>query len=156
MNSTTSTDRIHKEILINAPRARVWQALADARRFGQWFGVELDGPFAVGAQIHGKILDPNWAHVPFELTIERLEPDRLVALRWHPYAIEAGRDYSAEPTTLIEFELHERADGTLLTVDESGFDALPPERRAEAYRGNEPGWAEQMHNIGRYVTSADW
>jgi phytoene/squalene synthetase len=39
----------------------------------------------------------------------------------------------------------------LLSVDESGFDQLPAHRRAEAYRGNESGWAEQMVNIARHV-----
>ena len=31
-------------------------------------------------------------------------------------------DYSKEPTTLVVFELADAADGTLLTVVESGFD----------------------------------
>ena len=38
-----SDDKIEKRILLRAPRARVWQALADAEAFGQWFGVKLSG-----------------------------------------------------------------------------------------------------------------
>ena len=37
--STTSTDRIEKQVLLRAPRARVWRALTDIREFGSWFGV---------------------------------------------------------------------------------------------------------------------
>ncbi len=37
----TSTDRIERKVLINAPRARVWRALSDAGEFGDWFGVNF-------------------------------------------------------------------------------------------------------------------
>jgi hypothetical protein len=39
----------------------------------------------------------------------------------------------------------------MLTVSESGFDRLPPERRAEAYASNEQGWAKQMELIEKYL-----
>ena len=147
----TSTDRIDKQILLNAPRQRVWNAIADAKRFGQWFGVEIDGAFAPGARVRGRMLDPNWAHVPFEITIERMEPEQLLSWRWHPAADDPAVDYSLEPTTLVVIEVQEQANGTLLSVVESGFDALPAERRAEVYRRNDGGWDEQLQNIGRYV-----
>ena len=51
----------------------------------------------------------------------------------------------------VEFKLEEVADGTLLTVVESGFDRIPAERRAEAYRMNSQGWATQMENVQRHV-----
>jgi len=34
---------------------------------------------------------------------------------------------------------------------ESGFDKLPPARRAEAFRMNSEGWTTQMENIRRHV-----
>ncbi len=39
-----STDRIEKQILLRAPRERVWRAISDAKEFGIWFGVAFDGP----------------------------------------------------------------------------------------------------------------
>jgi uncharacterized protein YndB with AHSA1/START domain len=62
-------------------------------------------------------------------------------------------DYASEPTTLVEFRLADVADGTQLTVVESGFDRIPPERRAIAFRMNEQGWAEQLTHIARYVAA---
>jgi len=53
---TTNTDRIEKQILLRAPRARVWRALTDADEFGSWFGVKLDGPFIAGAIRRGVIV----------------------------------------------------------------------------------------------------
>jgi uncharacterized protein YndB with AHSA1/START domain len=150
----TSTDRIEKRVLLRAPRARVWRALADAEAFGRWFGVDLAGSFAPGARIGGKVTHEGYEHVRLEITIEKMEPERLLSWRWHPHAIEPGHDYAAEPTTLVVFELDDVEDGTLLTVVESGFDGIPLARRAEAYRGNEGGWAGQMEAIERYVSSA--
>jgi uncharacterized protein YndB with AHSA1/START domain len=146
-----STDRIEKRVLLRAPRARVWRALADAGEFGSWFGVELAGPFIPGARMRGKVTHPGYEHVPFEITIERVEPERLLSWRWHPNAVDPDADYDAEPTTLVVFELDDVDGGTQLTVVESGFDAVPLGRRASAYRGNEDGWTQQMLAIERHV-----
>jgi uncharacterized protein YndB with AHSA1/START domain len=147
-----SADRIEKSVLLRAPRARVWRALADAEAFGQWFGVKLNGSFAPGARLRGQVTHKGYEHVPFEITIERMEPERLFSWRWHPHPIDPKLDYSAEPTTLVVFELKDAPEGTLLTVVESGFDGIPLSRRAEAYRGNEQGWTGQMTAIERYVS----
>jgi uncharacterized protein YndB with AHSA1/START domain len=149
-----NTDRIEKHILLRAPRARVWQALTNAEAFGEWFGVRLEGSFAPGARLRGHITHKGYEHLPFEFTIERMEPERLFSWRWHPHALDSNIDYAAEPTTLVVFELEETAEGTMLTVVESGFDGIPLSRRLEAYRGNERGWEAQMGAIERYVGEA--
>jgi uncharacterized protein YndB with AHSA1/START domain len=151
MATMINTDRIEKQILIDAPRSRVWRALTDAADFGAWFGVDLNGRFAPGQRLTGQITIPGYQHVVMDITVDRMEPERLVSWRWHPSAIEAGRDYSSEPTTLVVFELEEAGEGVLLKVVESGFDALPASRRAEAFRGNERGWTTQVENIRRHV-----
>ena len=152
LEKASQTDRIEKRILLRAPRARVWRALTDVAEFAEWFGFALAGPFAPGAHLKGKITSPpGYEHLTFELFVERMEPERLFSWRWHPAAIEAGADYSAEPTTLVVFELEEVPGGTMLTVVESGFDRIPLARRAEAFRLNDQGWAQQLQNIERHV-----
>jgi uncharacterized protein YndB with AHSA1/START domain len=146
-----STDRIEKNIVLHAPRSRVWRALARAEEFGAWFGVTLEGTFAPGARLAAKFTYPGYEHVTMELITERVDPEDLLSYRWHPYAVEPGVDYANEPTTLVEFRLTEVAEGTRLTVVESGFDQIPPARRATAFRMNDQGWAEQLTNIARYV-----
>src|SRR5262245_53659873 len=149
--NVTSTDRIEKTIVLGAPRSRVWRALTNAEAFGQWFGVQLAGALEPGARVTGRITHEGYEHVPFEITVERMEPERLFTWRWHPGAVDLGADYSAEPTTLVSFELTEVADGTRLTVVESGFDGIPLARRATAYRGNDEGWTQQVASIERYL-----
>src|SRR5438128_907959 len=105
-------DRIEKNIVLGAPLARVWRAIASAEEFGAWFGVRLVGAFAPGARLTGRITTPGYEHVTMELAVERVDPERLLAFRWHPYAIQPGVDYAGEPTTLIEFHLAEVPDGT--------------------------------------------
>jgi uncharacterized protein YndB with AHSA1/START domain len=153
MKLHNSTDRIEKEIVLRAPRSRVWSALADAEQFGAWFGIKFEGAFAPGARVHGQMTAPDHKHVTLEFTIERMDPESRMSYRWHPYAVEAGVDYSSEPTTLVEFQLEEVKGGTRLTVVESGFDRIPAARRAEAIRMNDAGWAEELENIARYVAS---
>jgi uncharacterized protein YndB with AHSA1/START domain len=146
-----STDRIEKNIVLRAPRSRVWRAIASADEFGAWFGVKLEGAFAPGARVKGRITSPGYEHVIMDITIERIDPERLFSYRWHPHAVEPGVDYSGEPTTLVEFHLDEVAGGTRLRVVESGFDRIPLARRAEAFRMNDQGWGEQLKNIERHV-----
>jgi uncharacterized protein YndB with AHSA1/START domain len=160
--SAVTSDRIEKKILLRAPRARVWRALTDTGEFGTWFGVKFDGPFRPGAPIAGVMvgtavdgqvakLQKEHAGMPFEITVDRIEPERLFSFRWHPFAIEKGVDYSHEPMTLIEFTLEEVPGGVMLTVTESGFDAIPLARRAVAFAANEGGWTMVVTLIEKYL-----
>ena len=148
---TSSTDRIEKKIRLKAARARVWRALTDAKEFGAWFGVELEGPFVAGETVRGKITHPEHRDLVMEVRVERIEPERVFAYRWHPAAVDPNVDYGREPTTLVEFTLADSDGGTLLTLVESGFDAIPEARRATALRMNDGGWTHQMESIARYV-----
>jgi len=133
------TDRIEKTIVLRAPRSRVWRALTQADQFGAWFGMALEGAFAPGARLTGRLTSPGNEHVTLEIVVERVEPEHLLSYRWHPYPSEPGADVGSEPMTLVAFHLSDVADGTQLTVVESGFDRLPPARRATAFRRNEQG-----------------
>jgi len=147
----TSTDRIEKQILLHAPQPRVWRALTDAEEFGAWFRVKLEGPFVPGGLTKGKLTYPGYEHLTMEVEVERMEAEALFSFRWHPYAIDPKVDYSGEPSTLVEFRLEAAEGGTLLKVVESGFDQLPANRREEAFRMNDRGWAQQLVSIERHV-----
>ena len=150
----TSTDRIERSVTLKAPVSRVWRALSNAEEFGNWFGVNLKGKvMKAGSQLQGHVTYPNYEHLIWNVVIERMEPNRWLSWRWHPAAIDVTVDYSSEPTTLVEFELKEVPGGTLLTVVESGFDAVPPHRRLDAFRMNSNGWDTQMRNVEKHVAA---
>lgn len=143
----SGTDRIEKQIVLKAPRSRVWRALTDHREFGAWFKAALDSPFVAGQRTRGRITYPGYEHLPFDVTVVRMDAERYFSFRWQP----GGDPKPGEPTTLVEFTLEDVAEGTRLTVVETGFDQFPPERRAQVFRDNDGGWAEQLRNIERHV-----
>ena len=150
----SQTDSLQRQVQINAPRAKVWHALTTAEEFGNWFGVNFKGQsFVIGQNTRGQITYPGYEHMTMDILIDRIEPQTLFSFRWHPYAIDISKDYSREERTLVVFELKDADGGTLLTVTESGFDKIPPERRLEAFRMNGNGWTAQMENINKHVTA---
>ena len=108
----SSTDCVHKEITLSAPRSRVWRALTDSTESGQWFGVRLEGPFRVGEKIQGRITHPGCEHLVFRAAVERMNPEERFGFRWQPHAIDPRVDYSGDPTTLVEFHLKEAGGRT--------------------------------------------
>ena len=156
------SDRIEKRIILKAPLERVWRAIADPARFGQWFGVEIDGPFVAGRETVGRIVptkvDPGVARLQeahrgktWRVLVDRIEPMALFSFRWRPYAVDPAHDYSEEPMTLVTFEMSEVEGGTLLTIAELGFEHLPLDRRSKARDANDAGWTHQSRLIEKYL-----
>jgi uncharacterized protein YndB with AHSA1/START domain len=162
---TRVNERIQKKALLHARPSRVWRAIADPKEFGAWFGMQIEGSFDPGSRVVGRITpttaDPEIAKqqkehegLEGEMLIDRVEPERLLTFRWHPFATDPSFDYSGEPTTVVSFELEEAGNNTLLSVTESGFDRLPVERRTQAFAANEQGWGKQMELIEKYVAQS--
>lgn len=155
-----TNDRIEKTATFKAPLAKVWKAISDSEAFGTWFGMRIDGPFIEGRTVMGAMAPTQvddeiarhqapYAGMRCELRIERIVPMQLLSFRWHPGADpDMGPD---APMTLVTFALEEVPEGTRLTITESGFDALPLERRAQAFADNEGGWEAQLSLIGKYL-----
>jgi uncharacterized protein YndB with AHSA1/START domain len=171
----TTTDRIEKQVTLRAPVSRVWKAIANAGEFGRWFGFKLEGEFVAGQAIRGTFegvfdeaaiiehqkkvgIKPSKIKLPGPNavfgTVERIEPERYFSFRWIPYGIDAEVAPENEPTTLVEFRLEPVADGTRVTIVESGFDRVPAHRRERAFRMNEGGWAAQAINLEKYLDGA--
>jgi uncharacterized protein YndB with AHSA1/START domain len=145
------SNTIEKRIELKAPVSRVWRAITDHREFGEWFKVDLEGPFVPGQVAQGRITHPGYEHVTWQATVKEMQPEKFFSFTWHPYAIDPNVDYSGEPPTLIEFRLEPTETGTLLVVTESGFDKIPAHRREEAFRMDDNGWAQQVKNIESHV-----
>lgn len=145
----TSTDIIEQRVFLAAPPERVWRALTDAKEFGTWFASELDAPFAEGRTVSMVCLGERFAIDIVEMT----PPSRLV-WRWHPGWVDHSLDYTKEPKTTTVFDVAPHAGGTMLTVTESGFDAINAARRSSVFRDNVNGWLEQAASLKTYLASA--
>ena len=147
-------NQIEKRVELKAPVSRVWRALTDYREFGEWFRVNLEGPFVPGEVARGRITHPGYEHVVWEATVKEMQPERVFSFTWHPYGVDPKVDYSKEEPTLVEFRLTPAGQGTLLVITESGFDRIPAHRRMEALRMNTMGWEAQTENIAKHVSQS--
>jgi uncharacterized protein YndB with AHSA1/START domain len=143
LHVSSSTDE--RSITLKVPVERLWRA-----GLGSTSRASACRP---GASLEGKVTNPKYQHLTWRVTIERIEPNRLLSWCWHPAGADPARDYSHEPTTLVEFHLQPVPGGTHLTLVESGFDGVPPGRRLDAFRMNANGWTLQMANIEKHVAS---
>lgn len=155
-----TTDKIEKKTTLKAPIAKVWNAIGDSKAFGTWFGMTIDGPFVEGTTVSSAVAmtqvddeiakhQKPYVGIRSDLRIERVVPQKILAFRWQPGA--EGDKGPNDPTTLVTFELEEVPGGTRLTITESGFDALPLEKRAKAFADNEGGWEAQLTLIAKYL-----
>ena len=151
---SSSTDRIEKQILLRAPRSRVWRALSDSKEFGTWFQCQVHGEFKPGAKLAGSAVSRiTGGEKVLTFHIEKMEPEHYFSYLWHPESYVPEPGTTPDPMTLIEFTLEETKEGTLLSICESGFDSLPISRRARAFASHTEGWTIQAGRIDAYVTA---
>ena len=144
-------DRIEKQIVLRAPRSRVWQAVSRIEELNAWLGASLRGTLAPGERLVSPLDYPGFEGWVIEVEVVAIEPESRFAWRWTPNGKDPKVDYSGEKPTLVEFLLSDHPEGTLLRVVESGFAGVSPARRALAFKMNSEGWTEQLQRIGRYL-----
>jgi uncharacterized protein YndB with AHSA1/START domain len=143
-------DSITRQIQIDSDPQCVWDALSDATAFGEWFRVKLDGPFVVGETTTGKMTYPGHEGVPWTSVTEVMEQPRRFVFRWPD--CPPGEDAGPDTVWLtVEFTLQPQGGGTLVTVTETGFAALPEDRRVSMLRDNAEGWEIQTANLKHHV-----
>ena len=140
------SDKIERTIVIRAPRSRVWSALTEPGAFGAWFKARIDGAFAPGRMVEVESTYPGHEGAKWQMRIEQMDAESLFAFTWP--ADEAPQDPA--DWNRVEFRLEDVAEGTRLTVTETGFERIPAERRAQAIRNNEGGWSLQVENVRRH------
>jgi uncharacterized protein YndB with AHSA1/START domain len=143
-------DRIEREIVIEAPPQRVWEAVTTAEHLGTWFG-------DAGAEIDlrpGGALMLRWKDFgEVRGRVEQVEPPRFFSYHWgwpEGSPIEPGHQ------TLVEFTLDPDGAGTRLRVVESGFAGLKgdDEAKAKHHEENSGGWTSELAELKSYAEGA--
>lgn len=142
-----NNDAIVREIDINAPIERVWEAVTQAEHLGTWFG---DSGATIELRPGGAMMlrwkDYGEAHAEVDV----VEPPTRFVYRWQP--TDEG---SLTPgyQTLVEFTLSPAGKGTHLKVVESGFSSLSvsQEKRDKAFTDNTGGWLSEIDELKAYV-----
>ncbi len=146
----TVTDSIEREVLINAPVAKVWAAVTTAEHIGTWFG-------NAGATIDlrpGGSMTCSWRDGTtvdtIDAIVEKVDEPHLFAFRWaRPHEKVAGPSNA----TLVEFTLSAEGAGTRLRVVESGFAELDKteELVAAHVADNTDGWLHELEELRTYA-----
>jgi uncharacterized protein YndB with AHSA1/START domain len=148
----TLPDRIERKLILPVPRERVWDAITKPEHLTHWLGMVSDMDFRVGGAIHF-----TWENErsPYAGRIEVIEPAHRFAFRWPSYAVGHPKvTFATVPSTLVEITLEERAEGTQLTLVESGFASLPqPIPSREVYQDHQQGWQALLTELRTYVQS---
>lgn len=141
-----ATDRIEREITIEAPRQRVWAVLTEAGHISQWFGDSTQVDLRPG----GKMAFTWTGHGSHHAVVERVEPPAFFSYRW---ARPAGEEPVDGNSTLVEFTLTEVGAATRLHVVETGFASLKvsDEDKATAVQENTEGWANELGELRDYA-----
>ncbi len=139
-----TTDRIEREITVNAPVERVWPLVSEP---GWWIGDgDISGQKRYREGELNVVEHPRYGKFP--VRVEGVEPNRYVSYRWASSA--AGAEPGEGNSTLVEFWLSELTGGaTLVRVVESGFAALAVSEaeRTTSVEGNTDGWTQQLDNL---------
>jgi len=147
---TNLENSIERQIEIKAPIPKVWEALTNAKLFGQWFGANFHSPFVAGQTTKARNTSKGF-EMDMEFIIKEIKPQSYFAYAWHPFPLDKTFDYDKEEPTLVEFHLEKTASGTLVKVKESGFNKVTASRRAEAFRMHTAGWEAQLKNIEAFL-----
>ena len=142
-------DVIERQVVIAAPRERVWTALTEADQLKAWFA---SGGCRVDLRVGGEIFF-DWNEVTGRTRILELEPPRRLVWSWVPSMLErADEPLEGQPQTIVEWMLEESVNGsTTLTARETGFASLTDADRERAYPTNFEGWRECLAMLTRYV-----
>lgn len=139
-------DTIVREITVKSPQEKVYETITDPQKITAWFPDKVDGTFEVGQYSNFYFTEHN--HKAQVYIVDK-KPFTYFAYRWIPGGIAVKEDVLDIPNTLVEFFIDEVAEGTKVTVKESGFAALPAAMAEESFKQNSGGW-EYM--IGRLET----
>jgi uncharacterized protein YndB with AHSA1/START domain len=142
------TDRIEREIIIDAPQDRVWAALTEPGHLSQWFGDSAEVDLAPGGKAAFGWSDYQATH---HAVIELVEPPGFLSYRW---ARPPGAAVTPGNSTVVAFTLTEAGPGsTRLTVVETGFTSLDggQDEQGTAVQENTEGWRTELSELKAYA-----
>lgn len=143
--------KIEKNVVLRAPRTKVWDALTTEEGWTGWFSEGVIGDFTPGSTL---TLDFGAHGLCYALVTDRKELE-LFQLKWHPGEDCTLEAYPAEQMTTITFRLSDHEKGTLLEMVEDGFESVSDARRAKALELNSEGWRWELVELEAYVNLGD-
>ena len=125
---------IKKEIVIDAPVAKVWEYIVDPKKLARWL---MPNDFEARIGMTFSMECPTGTTIACVVK-EILPPEKLV------YSFKSN-EMNIE--TLVTFLLAPEGNGTRLTLVHSGWDSLPPSEQEEIAGGFDEGWGRFLGKL---------
>ncbi|MDX1417918.1 MAG: SRPBCC domain-containing protein [Candidatus Promineifilaceae bacterium] len=143
----TKKDTIERELLLNAPREKVWAAITRAELISQWFGSAT----RIASLTVGQEIEFEWSEHSHtsRAIIAAVEPMTRFAYRWEHGQVDFSKPIREETLTLVTFTLEDAGSGTRLKLTETGFAALPA--GVGSYEENYSGWIHELNELQEFL-----
>lgn len=138
------TDKIEREISIQAPIATVWDVITKPEYISQWLESQVEIDMRPGGK--GRLI---WSEeIEASLEIVEIEKPHLFSFLWVAPDEEAKATHQQ---TLVAFRLTEDGAETKLYFTESGFEklAITEEQKANLIAKHTPGWGDFLSRLQR-------
>ncbi len=140
-------DRIERTVELRQSPQRVWDAVTTADGLAAWFGDSVEIDLRPGGEAR---MTWDESGDVASMRVERVEEPTVFGFTWHVH----GLPEDDPRRTYVEFTLEPTADGTRLTVTESGFAQLAPEQHDAAFGGNTRGWQHELDELVAHLDAA--
>ena len=136
----SENNAIHLSVSINAPQARIFKALTDAKTLAAWFPSEVQTDLRPGGKYRFvfKNQDPQHGMTQAGEFLD-VHPDEQVSYSW-----EAGGK-----STRVEFNLSELGGSTLVRLDHTGFGNGDAGKQVSDMHS--PVWNIYLNNLKSFV-----
>lgn len=140
-------DIIERSIEIPVTIDVVWAALTSEEGVKAWFGDEATIDLRPGGEARF-----GWSEygASTHAIVEVVDRPNRFAFRWAARNLDRADE---GPSTLVEFRLEQLANGTLVSVHESGLAGLPDDIRSKTLQENTSGWNAEMQDLYDYLTA---
>lgn len=138
-------DEIRREVVLDAPIERVWEAVTSADEVKKWFGDTAEIDLRPGGKAKFGWTDFGSFS---EAVVVEVDPPHRFSYSW---TAESNTPYDETRATLVEYTLESDDDTTRLTMVESGFSRLPDEIYLDTLEGNTKGWAHELGELADFV-----
>ena len=136
------TDKIEREISIQAPITAVWDVITKPEYISQWFGSQVEIDVRAGGK--GRLIWGENFEAP--LAIVEVEKPHLFSFLWVAPDEETRANHQQ---TLVTFKLTQDGAETKLSLTESDFEklAIPAEQKATLIANHTSGWVEILSKL---------
>lgn len=136
-------DRIEREMILNAPIQKVWDAITNPVSLTQWFGDRADIPKLA----EGEPLTFGWDDDVCKGMIQTVREPNIFAFRWQSSRLGKTAEFDERYTTLVTYTLKSVPEGTHLHMLETGFARLPEAISGVAHDDNTSGWTIELQEL---------